>query len=69
MSADPQLMKLKEEREQLAKEVDLIKKAAKPAEAADRVVTFIKQKEDPFMVPADNEWASNADKGGCCVVM
>jgi len=66
--SDTQLMKLREERDALQREAGLLKNAQKPSEAAEKIVAHIRKAEDPFCSPADNEWASAADKGGCCVV-
>lgn len=66
--SDAQLLKLRDEREALAREAGLLKTAIKPQDAAEKIVQHIRKAEDPFCSPADNEWASAPDKGGCCVI-
>jgi hypothetical protein len=67
--SDNQLQKLREERDVVARELELLKKAMRPAEAAEKVTSHIKKAEDPLCLPADNEWASNSKEGGCCTIM
>jgi len=67
--SDNTLQKLREERDLLGKELDLLKKAIKPQEASEKIVAHIKKAEDPFCVPQDNEWATAGDTGKCCIVM
>jgi len=67
--SDNQLQKLRDEKEGYAKELELLKKAMKPSEAAEKITVYIKKSEDPFCVPADNEWASAGDNKACCIIM
>lgn len=67
--SDAQLMKLKEDRDALAREVQLLKEAIKPEEAAEKVMAQLKRSEDPFCQPAENDWNTASDAGACnCVV-
>lgn len=66
--SDAQLEKLTQERDALKREVDLLKNAMKPQQAAETLIEGMANKTDPLNT-ADNEWVSAAGGGGgCCVV-
>ena len=67
--SDAQLLKLKEDREALAREVALLNAAIKPEEASEKIVTHLRKAEDPFCLPSENDWNTASDQGACACVI
>jgi len=59
------LEKVQLERDQLAKELQLVQSAIPKERAAEQLIAFMAEKQDPFNA-ADNEWASASGDGGPC---
>lgn len=57
-----------EDRDALARELQLVQSAIPKEKAAEALCTYMAEKTDPFNAP-DNEWASASGDGtACCTV-
>jgi hypothetical protein len=66
--SDSQLDKLKQERDALQRELQLVQTAIPPSAASEKLCEYMAGKTDPFN-QNDNEWISDANgPGGCCVI-
>lgn len=62
--SDQQLMKLREERQALANELQLRQSAMKPQDAASSIVGYIAKGEEP----KENEWVVATNGPQCCSI-
>lgn len=63
-------VKFYNERDLLSHELQMLKSAVPPQQAAERLIQSMQQKQDPLLITNDNEWITAAGQNdGCCGIM
>lgn len=63
-----QIKKATEEKQQLEAELESVKQASPPEEAADELISYMQNTKEPLADP-ENEWRREIGGKACCSIM
>jgi len=66
--SETQLEKVRLEKKFLEEELKLLQDSIPISEAANNLMTYVRNQQDPLQQQTDNEWVAQNTPGGCCTI-